>query len=118
MKKIRKLIATSSKIVKGLRADIIASQMERSHRKVVMRIEDEVDDLKDKKNSLQDIYPDSELSLRVVNKDFDSDKWAEDYQKTKLELEMKLVELKLANETTEEFFSEVEDDENTEETEK
>lgn len=111
MNKFQKMIITSNSKIKEFRGNIIATKVERSHKKVVDKLKDEVLDLQDKLNSLSDIYPDSELTLRVTSKDFNPDTWAAELQEVKLALALKEQELELAEETTKEFFSELPDDE-------
>ena len=55
------------------------------------------------------MYPNSELSLRVVRKEFDTNQWAEDTQNVKVELLNNEIELATAQETYDEWFDEAND---------
>ena len=106
MNKLQKMLVASSKEIKGVRASILNGNMKRAQERLVMDLEEEHDDMKEKLNSLSDVYPNSEMTLRIVAKDFDPKKWVKDTQQLKVDLLMKKVELDTAKETMKEWFDE------------
>lgn len=104
MNKLQKMLVSSSKEIKGIRAKILNDSMKRAQDRLVMDLEEEYDDMKERLNSLSDVYPNSEMTLRIVSKDFDPKKWVKDTQQLKIDLEAKRLELDIAKETLKEWF--------------
>jgi len=107
MNKLQKLLTGASTAIKGARAKFISEDMMFAQKKVVETLEENRRALERKLNSLNDLYPDSELSLRVVKKDFDPEEWARDTQNIKVQLINNEVELAVAKETHAEWFTEL-----------
>lgn len=104
MNKLQKMLNAGSKEIKGVRAELLNDNMKRAQVRLVMDLEEQYDDMKAQLNSLSDIYPNSEMTLRIVDKNFDPKKWVADTQKLKTELLVKKVELDTAKETLKEWF--------------
>jgi len=103
------MFTATSKEIKGFRGTLLVSTMKRDQDRLVMDLEDEVATLEEKLGSLTDMYPNSEMTLRITKKDFNSKDWVKDTQELKVELKLKRVELKIARETTEEWFTDDEE---------
>ncbi len=109
MNKFVKTLSQSNSKIKEARAKIIAADAQFAQENIVRNLETEKRKLDGKLLSLTDLHPDSELSLRVVRKDFDAEQLFQDIQNTKVDLANKTVELQLANETSKEWFGEEEE---------
>lgn len=97
-------LIASSKTIKANRARAISEDVENAQSEIVRKLTQEKRDLTRKLDSLSDLYPDSELSLRVVKDSFNAAEWASEVQALKVELANKTVELSLAKETYDEWF--------------
>jgi len=111
MNKLQTILKNGFKAIKGVRADILSSNLEREQKRLVMDLEDSVSNMKASLDSLNDLYPDSELSLRIISKDFDPKKWVQDTQKLKVNIEMEQVKLDIAKKTFEEWFVDLSEEE-------
>jgi len=111
MNKLQKMLKASSKEIRGIRGDLLSNNIKREQSRLVMDLEDELETMKEKLNSLNDLYPNSEMTLRIVSKDFNPKAWVQDIQKLKVDVKMKEVELAIAKETTDEWFEELPEEE-------
>ena len=93
MNKLQKMLVSSSKEIRGVRAKLLNDSMKRAQERLVMDLEEEYDTMTEKFKSVCDVYPNSGITLRIVSKDFDPKKWVADNQKLKVDLLMKKVEL-------------------------
>lgn len=98
----------SNKQIKDARAKIIAEDALDAQTQLLDSIKREKRELDRKLLELTDLHPDSELSLRVVRKDFNAKELFKEIQSTKVELANKTVELQIAMETYTEWFDEKE----------
>lgn len=114
MNKLQKMLVASSKEIKNVRAELLTKSMKRAQERLVMTLEEEYDDAKSRLESLSDVYPNSEMTLRIVSKDFDPKKWVTDTQNLKVDLEAKKLELDIAKETYNQWFEEIQEEEATE----
>lgn len=105
MSKFETTLKASNKAIKATRAKLIAEDAEASQEDLLRHFKKKERELKSKLASLTDVYPDSELSLRVVKKDFNAAILFEDIHNVKVELANLQVEVKIAEETTKEWFS-------------
>lgn len=99
-------LTASSDNIKSARAALISENAEASQRKLIETLKEIKRKLEGQKLALSDLYPDSELSLLVTKTSFDADKWARDLQNIKVSLLNNQVELKSAQETFDEWFTE------------
>ena len=106
MNKFAQLLSQSNKDIKGQRAQLLAEDAKDAHEELLRNLRQSKRDLDRKLLALSDLAPDSELSLRVVKKDFSAKLWVEDIQATKIALANKIIEIKLAEETFKEWFYE------------
>lgn len=97
-------IASSDKTIKEARAAIIAKTGKRAAENKVRSIEDEVDTLETTILNLTDLAPDTTFSLRPGGKDFDAEGWVNKLHDATLDLELKKIELKVAEEILNEWF--------------
>lgn len=104
-----KNLTLSNAQIKEARAKVICEDAKDAQEEIVRVIKREKRELDSKLLSLTDMYPDSELSLRVVKTDFNAKTLFSEIQKCKIEREMKAVELRLAEETYQEWFGNVEE---------
>jgi len=99
-------LTSSSSDIKKTRATIISKNAEAAQADVVRVKQQELRDLEAKKLELSDLYPESEFSLMVTAKDFNAKAWAESLQNLNIQILNKSVEVKLAEDTYNEWFSE------------
>jgi predicted nuclease with TOPRIM domain len=107
MNKLQQMLRASSKEIKGVRADLLTNNLKREQSRMVMDLEDELETMTEQLNSLNDLYPNSEMTLRIVAKDFNPKAWVRDTQKLKVDVKLKSVELAIAKETAKEWFDEL-----------
>ena len=102
--KFRKMLEANKQSIKEARANILEGMSRDAQDKIVR-------ELKEKRRSIElqllnktDVYPDSELSLEVVKKDYDPTNTFVEIQKLKLDLVNIDVEIETAVETRKEWF--------------
>lgn len=100
-------LTSSSEAIKGQRANLISANAQASQEELLRKLNQEKRDLEMKKMALSDIYPDSELSLLVTKSDFDAARWSRDYQQIGVQLLNKQVEIKIAQDTYDEWFKDI-----------
>ena len=105
MNKFMKLLSADNNSIKGNRAKLIAEDLKAAQEEIVRNLQQEKRDIERKLLILSDFSPESELSLKVVRDGFDSKEWARNNQDLKVELANKTVEVKLAEETYNEWFT-------------
>lgn len=108
MAKFLKNLTASNKSIKDSRAKLIAEDAEQACRDLVLDIEKQIRDLKRTLMNLEDLSPDSALSLKPVSGDFDAIAWAKKINETKIELKLKQIDLDIAKETLTEYFGDEE----------
>ena len=101
------MLTNDNKAIRANRANLIVEDVKAEQETLVRTLENEVRGIERSIMALTDFGPDSEYSLRVVKDNFNAANWVAAYQKNKLALELKNVELELAKETYREFFEEV-----------
>ena len=106
MNKFTEQISDTSNATLKRRAAAIAQGAELAQQDIINNLKKEHTELTLKMANLTDLAPDSNDSLRPGSKDWDANKWAADLQETKQKLYFLEIQLKLANETYEEFFTE------------
>ena len=104
MGKFETTLKSSGKSIKATRAKIIAEDAEYAQEEIVRELKKKKRELISKLSSLTDIYPDSELSLKVVKADFNAEKHFKDIHSVKVELANLDVEINIAKETSKEWF--------------
>ena len=102
-------LTLSNKEIKGKRADLLSADASDAQQDLVRELSANVRDLERTIMNLEDLSPDSTTSLHPTKGSFDAKKWVEDMQEAKVQLKMSKIELKLAKETLEEYFTEIED---------
>jgi len=106
MNRFTELISDTTNATLKRRASAIAQAAEIAQQNIVNGLKKKQTQLTLKVQALTDLSPDSTESLRPGSKDWDADKWATELQQTKQELYFVEVQLKLANETFDEYFKE------------
>lgn len=106
MNKLRKLLTSGASVIRGVRANLVSEDMQHAQVKLIDRLKEERRRLERKKLSLSDLYSDSELSLKVVKKDFNADSWSTDMQNVSVALLNNEIELTVAKNTFDEWFEE------------
>jgi len=96
----------SNKAIKEDRANRIAELVSIKQRNLVSNLEEKVINLKSKLADLEDLNPDTTMSLNPVKGNFNADAWVNDIQKVKLDLAIAEEEYAIARETQEEYFTE------------
>lgn len=107
--KFTKSISAGSNVL-GERAAIVASQAKRAQEDLVRELEGKRDDLKMNIIKMTDISPDNTQSLKPTGQAAENPKqWVADLHKTQVELALLEQELKIANATLTEWFTDVEE---------
>lgn len=103
--KFAKNLTLSNSQIKEARANIIAEDAKAAHEELLRMLKQEQRDLERRKLALSDLYPDSELSLRIAQPNFNAKTWVKDLQDIGVSLANKSVEIKIAQDTFDEWFS-------------
>jgi len=106
----KEMLLKNSTEIKESRAKILIETAEDAQFEIVRQLRKERRNLTTKLLSLTDIYPDSELSMRVVKDKFNANSLFNEIQGIKVELANKAVELRLAGETYVEYFGKLADE--------
>ena len=104
MNKFEQTIGATNKEIKGKRAALIAADVASAQTKLVQLLEDEKRVLTRRLMDLEDLSPDSALSLNPTKVGFDAKKWVNEMQTVKIQLIENAVMLKCAEETMAEYF--------------
>jgi len=97
-------IAASTEEIKGARAEKLAKSVKRAAEDLERKLDGEVDELESKILDLSDLAPDTSYSLRPGGGDFNAKGWVNDMHEATLELELKKIELKVAQDILKEWF--------------
>lgn len=103
--KFTKNLTLNNKSIKESRAQLIGEDAEAAQAELLRTLRQQHRDLQRKKDSLSDLYPDTELSLQPAKGGFDAKKWVVDLQNTNVAIANKQIEIDIAQETYEEWFS-------------
>jgi len=109
MNKFQTLMADNSSATLKRRAGSIATKADIAAQTVVNELKNHVSSLELKIDQLVDFAPDSTDSLTIGAKDWNPDQWARELQKTKWELYLAKEQLKIAEETYKEYFTNTEE---------
>jgi hypothetical protein len=107
---VRSLTFTDASVKKS-RAINFSELLGSAHTTLVGELKNKISKLKSKKLSLEDFNAKSTTDLNQHLTNFDYDKWANDYQVIKTEIFILERELELANETTNYFFVDKDEEE-------
>lgn len=106
MKKITKMICGNNKELLTKRVETLVSMLELNHSALVNDLKQTKTRLEMELEKLKDLGPTSTTSLTVETKDVDPQHWVKKVQGIKEDLYFTNIKLKLAEETTDEFFTE------------
>lgn len=106
MNKFVTLISSNGNEALKRRAATIAQNAEVAQQNLVNNLKQRKIEIDLKIADLTDLAPDSSVSLRPGNKDWDAKKWVADLQQAKQDRYSVEIQLKLAEETYNEYFRE------------
>ena len=106
MKKFQELISDNTSASLKRRAAQIATSAEIAQQNLVSALRQEKTNIELKIEVLKDLAPDSTDSLRPGGKDWDAVTWVKNLQNAKQDLYQIDIQLKLAQETFNEYFTE------------
>lgn len=107
MKKFQKLISSNNNEALIRRAESITTGAEIAQQNLVNSLKQKKIEIELKIANLTDLAPEDTTSLRPGSKDWDAQKWVSDLQSAKQDLYMLEIQLKLAEETYDEYFKDV-----------
>lgn len=105
MNKFTSNLAQSATSIRTERAQTLAEDAQDASQEVLRVLTRELTELKRRKKSLSDMYPESELSLLVTAKEFDAATWAATLQTLSVAIANKEVEVKIATDNIKEWFT-------------
>lgn len=103
--KFTSTLSASNADIKSARAQLVADSTLDEVDSFISTIRKEKNQLSIKLNNLTDLAPDNSYSLRPGSKDFDAAKWVKELHSTKMQLELKTVELEVAEDIKKEWFT-------------
>lgn len=108
MKKFQELISDVTNASLRRRAAQISTSAEIAQQNLVNKLKQDKTNVELRIAALTDLAPDSTDSLRPGSKDWDATKWVTDLQNAKQDLYQIDIQLKLAQETFDEYFTDKE----------
>lgn len=105
--KFIKLISDNGSGTLIRRAETISTAAEVAQQNIVNQLKQQKSQLEMKVINLTDFAPETTDSLRPGDKDWDATKWAKELQETKEQLYDINIQLKIAEDTYNEFFKEI-----------
>lgn len=108
MNKFEQLISTTRGAL-ARRAHNVSTAAEIAQQDLLNKLRIEKTQLEAKLMNLTDLAPDNSYSLNPATKDWDATKWAEELQDTKQKIYNITIKIRLAQETYNEYFSEIEE---------
>lgn len=106
MNKFTELISDTSNATLKRRASAIAQNAEIAQQTIVNNLKKERTELELRKENLTDLAPETNDSLRPGSKDWNADAWAKELQEVKQKMYFLDIQIKLAQETYDEYFKE------------
>lgn len=97
-------LTANSNVIKENRANLVAKDAEDAAKDLITRLEKEDRELERREIALSDMYPDSELSLRIGKDNFNADSWWSELQNLGISRINKSVEIKIAKENFAKWF--------------
>lgn len=110
MNKFQSVLKQSSKDIKANRARIASENAKDAAEEMVRKLRKDLRNYESQLDNLTDLNRDSELSLKVIRDDFNAGNWMSTIQNVKVAIANKKIELAIAEETFEEWFSEFKED--------
>lgn len=101
-------LTASNDSIKETRASRLAKSAKMSQEKLVRDLESEILSMETQYEDLTDMSPTNKYDLKFNDSDFDADRWAETIQRIKVDISLKKQELRIAQETMQEWFGEEE----------
>jgi hypothetical protein len=108
MNKFTQNIAKTNSAIKADRAAILSENVKDEQLELINALKKQARVLQIKKMDLEDLSPDNAQSLHPAKKDFNAAQWVAELQQTKLQLKITNEKLLIAEETYEEYFTEIE----------
>lgn len=103
-------LSASNKDIKSARAEMLSEEVALEVSTFVQGLKKEKLSLRNKVTRLTDLAPDSKDSLRPASKDFNPTAWVQELHQAKMDLKLKDIELKEAQEIEKEWFTESDED--------
>lgn len=107
MNKFIQLISEGADKILQRRAEAVATAAEIAQQSLVNKLKLEKSNLELKITNLTDLAPDSKDSLRPCDSKWNANTWVTDLQKAKQDLYNVTIQLKIAEDTYKEYFSEI-----------
>lgn len=107
MNKFTQLISEGADKTLQRRAEAVATAAEIAQQSLVNKLKLEKSNLELKITNLTDLAPDSKDSLRPCDSKWNANTWVTDLQKAKQDLYNVTIQLKIAEDTYKEYFSEI-----------
>lgn len=107
MNKFIQLISEGADKTLQRRAEAVATAAEIAQQSLVNKLKLEKSNLELKITNLTDLAPDSKDSLRPCDSKWNANTWVTDLQKAKQDLYNVTIQLKIAEDTYKEYFSEI-----------
>ena len=107
MNKFIQLISEGADKTLQRRAEAVATAAEIAQQSLVNKLKLERSNLELKITNLTDLAPDSKDSLRPCDSKWNANTWVTDLQKAKQDLYNVTIQLKIAEDTYKEYFSEI-----------
>lgn len=102
--KFTKNLTLSYKDIRGKRAEFISDDAQNAQEELIRDLQTKKRAFEKKLLNLEDLSPDSEMSLHPTKGSFDGKQWVKEIQDTKVNLQLLEVQLTIANATYDEYF--------------
>jgi hypothetical protein len=104
MNKLERMLSADNKAVLSARAKTAMEDIAAESTAFIAQLEKEKRESIKKLNALTDIGPDESTSLRVVEESFDAAHWIKQIHSLKMDIRLKEIEIKVANEIHNEWM--------------
>ena len=108
MNKFVQQLTASDSGIKTRRATTFGNQAKTAQEKLILELRGEKEELEGKMSKLEDLGPDTTISLKPVGETFDAATWVSEMQETKVALLEVGIRLEVAEKTLKEWFTDEE----------
>lgn len=107
MSKFAKMLSASNAEIKEKRAEMLSNSTKLEAEGLLQNLKRERSELETELVNLTDLAPDNTYSLRPGSSDFKAAEWVKNLHRVKMDISLKDIEIKMAQEIFDEWFADV-----------
>jgi hypothetical protein len=105
MSKFAKMLSASNAEIKEKRAEMLSSKTKLEAQTLLNNLTRDRSELENELVNLTDLAPDNTYSLRPGSAEFKADEWVKSLHRVKMDISLKDIEIKIAQEIFDEWFA-------------